>query len=168
MKRGGAHEGSSNWHRRDRTKIGPVVSAVRIGAVVVTAVPLQIGDATVIPGHHAAPLVLGFDSGTILFSPARRGTRQRIDCCVCWDMSIGSWSVVCRLFGNGRLVLVGGLFCALDSRKDGHIGESDRRFSKSRNECSCGTRLARWAFGIEKWQNISIPVDGIPYVPRRK
>ena len=127
-----------------------MVGAVRIGAVVVTAVPLQSGDATAVPGHHAASLVLSFDRGTILFSPARRGTRQGIDCCMCWDMSIGSWYLVCGLFGNGRLVLVGRLFRALDLGKDGHIGENDGRCSKDRNECSCGTRLARWAVGMKK------------------
>ena len=143
LKGGGAHEGFSDWHGRDRSKIGPVIGAVRIGAVVVTAVPLQSGYATVVPGHHAASLVLGFDRGTILFSPARRGTRQGIDCCMRWDMSIGSGFLVCRLFGNGGLVLVGGLFRALDLGKDGHIGENDGRCSQYRNECIRGTRLAR-------------------------
>lgn len=50
-----------------RTMIG---AAAAVAAVVVAAVSLQGGGAAVIPRHHATPLVLCFDSGSILFSPA--------------------------------------------------------------------------------------------------
>lgn len=153
-----AHKGPSHWHRRDRSKIGPVVAAVRISAVVVAAVPFQSGEAAVVSGHHAASLVLGFDRGTILFSPARRGARQCIDRSVCWNMSIRNWCLICRLFGNGRLMLVGGLFRTLDLGKDGHCCKSDRLCTSDWNECSSGTSLARWGFKIEKCLNIYIPV----------
>lgn len=128
MKGGSAHVGSSRWHRRDRSQIGAVIAAVRISAVVVAAVPLQSGDAAVIPAHHTASFVLSFDRGTILFSPARRGTRECIDCSMCWNMSIGNRCVL-GLFGNGCLVLAGGLFGAPDLGKDGHGSESDRQSS---------------------------------------
>lgn len=103
-----------------------MVAAVRISAVVVAAISLQCRDATVVPDHHATSLVLGFDSRTILFSPARRGARQCIDCSMGWDMSIGNWCLIRRLFGNSRLMLVGGLFRTFDPGKDGHVGESDK------------------------------------------
>lgn len=120
-----AHVGSSHWHRRHGSKIGPVVGAVRVRAVVIAAVPLQGRDATVIPDHHAASLVLSSDSGTILLFPARRGARQCIDCGMCWDMPIGNGYLIRGLFGNRRLVLVGSLFRSPDLGEDGHDGESD-------------------------------------------
>lgn len=103
-----------------------MVAAVRISAVVVAAISLQRRDATVVPDHHATSLVLGFDSRTVLFSPARRGARQCIDCSMGWDMSIGNGCLGWRLFGNSRFVLVGGLFRTFNLGKDGHDRKSDR------------------------------------------
>ena len=156
-----AHVGFSHGHRRHGSEIGPVVAAV------VATVPLQSGDATVVPDHHAASLVLGFDSGSILLSPARGRARQCVDCSVCGDMSVGNWYIIWSLVGNGRLVFVGGLLGSLDLGKDGHVGSRD-----GTQEIGASVVVEQeWHEGKSKSEKVLnillMSVGRVPDVPRR-
>lgn len=67
---------------------------------------------------------------------------------MCWDVSVRN-RCVCRLFGNGRFVLVGGLFSTLDLGKDGHFGE----VRATENISTVGTSVImqlEWDDGPEK------------------
>ena len=102
-----------------------MIGATAVGAVVVATVSLQCRQAAFVSHHHAAPLVLCSDSGTILFLPTRRSTGQGIHGSMSRNVFIWHWSDLCVgrvLLCQFLLVLVGSFLGAFDLGKDRHIG----------------------------------------------